>query len=91
MLYPQNCVLKYLPKNVSSKQKIIKTRPGNNSRLSGILGFSQQIFCESAVIATSEIRRFSVKISIFNNLTENLNSLTENSLSLPETDNHNFL
>ena len=37
-------------------------RPGNISRFSGILGFSQQIFCESAVIATSEITRFSVKI-----------------------------
>ena len=57
-------------------------RPGNNSWLSGILGLSYEIFCESAVIATSEITRFSVKISIFNNLTENFNTFTEHFLSL---------
>ena len=79
--------------NFSSKSvRIIDTgRPGNNSRLSGIPGLSYQIFCESAVIATSEITQFSVKISIVDNLTENLNSLKENILSLPKMDNHNCL
>ena len=80
---------------ISDKTKeicmILRPRLGNNSRLSGILGFSQQIFCESAEIATSEITQFSVKILIFNNLTENLNSLTENFLSLTKMNNQNFL
>ena len=30
-------------------------RPGNNSGLSGILGFGSEIFCENAVVATQEI------------------------------------
>ena len=30
-------------------------RPGNNSWLSGILGFGSEIFCENAVVATQEI------------------------------------
>ena len=32
-----------------------KVRPGNNSGLSGILGFGSEIFCENAVVATQEI------------------------------------
>ena len=31
------------------------SRPGNNSGLSGILGFGSEIFCENAVVATQEI------------------------------------
>ena len=30
-------------------------RPGNNSRLSGILGFVSEIFCKNAVVTTQEI------------------------------------
>ena len=33
----------------------ISGRPGNNSGLSGILGFGSEIFCENAVVATQEI------------------------------------
>ena len=33
----------------------VLTRPGNNSGLSGILGFGSEIFCENAVVATQEI------------------------------------
>ena len=37
------------------KQKVpVKHRPGNNSGLSGILGFGSEIFCENAVVATQE-------------------------------------
>ena len=47
---------------ILSIQSVI-CRPGNNSRLSRILGLSHEIFCESAVIATSEITQFSLCLS----------------------------
>ena len=36
------------------KMGIPKGRPGNNSWLTGILGFNSKIFFESAVVATKE-------------------------------------
>ena len=36
-------------------QRKLNGRPGNNSGLSGILGFGLDIFCENAVVATQEI------------------------------------
>ena len=40
-----------LPRGLGVK---VVGRPGNNSMLSGILGFGSKIFCEKAVVATFE-------------------------------------
>ena len=79
---------------VNSKGKLQGDTPPNRARIVWTiihLSAAPNRLVGPPTVASSEITQFSVKISIFNYLTENLNSLTENSLSLPKIDNHNFL